>query len=67
MSINVDVSPVDDEEEALLLMFHHLKLAATYFEATPSVINDVPETFHTSAMWAWLQAMDDLYPREEAD
>ena len=63
MAINVDAQPVKVELEALFLMFHHLKLAATYFEATP--INfDLPNTFSQPAMRAWLDGMEKLYPED---
>lgn len=63
MAINVDVPPVEDEQAALVLMFHHLQLAATYFEATPTEIV-VPDTFSRSAITAWLGAMEALYPED---
>jgi len=64
MTIGVDVTPVEDEQEALLLMLHHLKLAAAYFEATPTTFG-VPEHFSTPAIRAWLGAMETLYPEED--
>lgn len=69
MTIGVDVPPVEHEQEALLLMFHHLKLAAAYFEATPLDIDlaDLPDVHSKTAMWRWLESMDALYPQEEAD
>jgi len=63
MTINVDVCPVEDEQEALFLMLHHLKLAATYFEATPTTF-DIPDTFSKPAMRAWLDGMEKLYPED---
>jgi len=67
MGLTVDVPPVDDEEAALTLMFHHLQLAAAYFEATPSPIEleDIPATFSAAPIWAWLLAMGALYPEDE--
>ena len=65
MAINVDVPPVSDEQAALALMFHHLRLAAAYFEATPSKIADVPEGFSAPAMFAWIEAMEDQDPQED--
>lgn len=67
MAINVAVPPVSDEQAALTLMFHHLQLAATYFEATPARIaySDVPEGFSEDAMRSWLTVMDGLYPQED--
>lgn len=67
MSIGISTTPVKDEQEALFLMFHHLQLAAAYFEATPTRIaySDVPETFSEDAMREWLSVMDGLYPQEE--
>ncbi len=66
MSINIDAPPVDNEQAALALMFHHLQLAAAYFEATPSEITNemVPEGHSRSAQFAWLAAMEALYPEE---
>ncbi len=67
MAINVDVPPVDDEQAALTLMFHHLQLAAAYFEATPSeiLVEDVPDVFSRGPIFAWLQGMEALYPEED--
>ena len=65
MATNIDAPPVADEQEALSLMFHHLYLAAAYFEAAPSNIDKCkPQTFSAPAIWAWLDAMDKLYPDE---
>lgn len=64
MAIGVDMPPVENEQEALVLMLHHLKLAAAYFEATPTVF-DVPEHFSSPAIWAWVVAMAALYPEED--
>lgn len=60
MPLGVDVSPVEHEDEALVLMLHHLKLAAAYFEATPTTI-EVPEHFSRDAMVAWLGVMEKQY------
>ncbi len=67
MTINVSAPPVENEQEALTLMFYHLQLAAMYFEATPEMISytDVPDTFTTAPMWQWLQSMDALYAEED--
>jgi hypothetical protein len=67
MGLTVDVPPVDDGEAALTLMFHHLQLAAAYFEATPSLIElkDIPATFSAAPIRAWLAAMEALYPEDE--
>ncbi len=64
MSIGVDVTPVEHEDEALVLMLHHLKLAAAYFEATPMGFS-VPEHFSRDAILAWVKAMEALYPENE--
>jgi hypothetical protein len=63
-TIGVDVPPVT-EQEAVAFMFHHLKLAAAYFEATPTEIR-TPDHFSASAMRMWLEAMESLYPEEIA-
>jgi hypothetical protein len=67
MSINVNVPPVEDEQAALALMFHHLALAAAYFEATPQDISvdDVPDVFSKTAIMWWLQGMEALYPGDD--
>lgn len=65
MSINVGGDPVENEQEALFLMLHHLRLAALYFEATPKVISSVPDTFSQHAIRAWLAEMEALYPEED--
>jgi len=61
MAIGIDITGVDDEQEALTFMFHHLKLAAAYFEATPKTF-DIPEHFSAAPMRAWAEAMEALYP-----
>lgn len=68
MSIGVDVPGVDSEQEAEVLLFHHLALAAAYFEATnPALIDRVPgNRFDTTAVRAWVVAMEALYPEDEA-
>lgn len=45
-------------------MLHHLRLAAAYFEATPTVIpvDAIADDFSYTAMAAWVKAMDALYP-----
>ena len=67
MTINVCAPPVENEQEALTLMFYHLQLAAMYFEATPVKIRytDIPDTFSRVPMWQWLQGMNSLYPEED--
>ena len=67
MTINVDIVPVEDEQEALVLMLHHLKLAAAYFEATPEDITreQVGDHFSATAIMWWLQGMEALYPEDE--
>ena len=65
MTIRIDIPPVDDEQEALVLMFHHLKMAAAYFEATPTSIGTVPDVHSAPAIRAWLEAMEGLYPEDE--
>lgn len=64
MTINVDIPPVEDEQEALYLMLYHLKLAAMYFEATPLEIT-IPETHSQCAIRSWLASMESLYSDEE--
>lgn len=59
--INIDLYPLEDAEEAAALMFHHLKIAAAYFEAMPLNVR-TPEHFSKPAMIAWLEAMEALYP-----
>ena len=63
-TINIH-APAVTEQEALAFMFHHLSLAATYFEATPTNIR-TPDCFSAPAMRVWLEAMEGLYPSEEA-
>jgi hypothetical protein len=69
MSAFVEAPSVEGlrEAEALFLMFHHLRLAAELFEATPENIGEtqLPETFSRPAMAAWLSAMEALYPEGE--
>ena len=67
MSINIDAPSVANEDEALLLMMHHLKIAAMYFEATPSSISVMDVTkgeFSQPAIIKWLSEMEKLYPEE---
>ena len=67
MSAFVEAPPVEGEAEALFLMFHHLRLAAELFEATPENVGEtqLPKTFSRPAMAAWLSAMEALYPEGE--
>lgn len=61
MSIGIDAFPVADEEEARVLMIHHLRLAAMYFEATPNDLRLPNDEFSSAAMIAWACAMEGLY------
>jgi hypothetical protein len=67
--INVDVCPVEDESEALLLMLHHLRLAAAYFEATPQNLTCrfLGEHFSQPAILSWIEAMEKLYPNDDGE
>ena len=70
MSINIDAPSVSNEEEAMFLMIHHLKMAAMYFEATPSSISVMDVTkdeFSQPAIIKWLSEMEKLYPEECTD
>ena len=60
MTIGIDVPPVDNEQEALALMFYHLKMAAAYFEASPTEI-ETPDTHSKYAIQAWLMQMEAMY------
>lgn len=64
MAINIDIMSVSDEDEALTLMLHHLRLAASYFEATPDPIptSAWQDDFSAPAISKWVQEMDSLYP-----
>jgi hypothetical protein len=62
MSVYVSAPPVENEQEALTLMFHHLELAAAYFEETPRAISPIPDTHSRPAVCAWLAEMEALYP-----
>jgi hypothetical protein len=64
MAIYVDAPLVKNEQEALFLMFHHLELAAAYFEAAPAAVQ-VADVFSHAAICPWLQEMDSLYTRDE--
>lgn len=62
--MRVDAPPAANETEALFLMLYHLRMAATYFEATP---RKFPHTFahgefSKGAMEAWVSEMEGLYP-----
>ena len=63
--INVDVAGVKDGSEAKTLMFHHLALAASYFEAAGCADKPakVPDHFSRVAMKAWLLEMEAIYKR----
>lgn len=54
---------VADEQEALFLMLHHLRLAATYFELVPEVVppDFAGETHDALAINAWFSAMEAIY------
>ena len=60
--MNIDAPSVADEDEAVVLMLHHLRLAAAYFEATPKAITLDFEDFSQPAIVAWIAAMEALYP-----
>ena len=60
--MNIEAPPVADENEAALLMFHHLRLAAAYFEAAPKDITVDSIHFSLPAIVAWISAMEALYP-----
>lgn len=64
MVINVDAPPVENEQEALTLMIYHLRMAAMYFEATPTIIpiDTIANDFSLTAMADWIKAMEALYP-----
>lgn len=66
MSIGVDAPRVEDGEEAERLLFHHLKLAAMYFEATNTDLGErLPaDEFSLPAIKAWVEQMEALYPEE---
>ena len=69
MTINIDAPSVKDEQEALGLMIYHLKMAATYFEATPSSISVMDVTageFSQRPMIKWMGEMEKLYPEEDS-
>lgn len=66
MSIGVDAPRVETGAEAEMLMIHHLKLAAMYFEATDERVGErVPtDDFSSKAMAAWVASMEELYPED---
>lgn len=55
-----------DQYEGLYLMLYHLRMAALYFEATPTEIEhkSIALEFSYPAMRAWLAAMETLYPED---
>ena len=64
--MNIDSPTVENEIEALFLMTYHLRMAAAYFEATPT---DRPHAFahgefSKPAIEAWLAQMEALYPED---
>lgn len=63
MNINIHV---ENEQEALTLMLYHLRLAAAYFETTPTVIPvaAIADEFSYNAICAWIVAMEALYPED---
>lgn len=64
--MNIDAPPVNDGTEALVLMLHHLRLAAMYFEATPEEYphSYCDEDFSRPAIRAWVTNMEALYPKD---
>ena len=64
--MNIDAPQVRDETEAMVLMEHHLQLAAAYFEATPEKFpHSFPaDQFSRPAMVAWIKVMESLYPKD---
>jgi hypothetical protein len=64
----IDGLQVRDETEAMVLMLHHLKLAARYFEATPTTYphSFLDEEFSAPAVAAWLVEMERLYPEVQS-
>lgn len=64
MAIHIDLVPVENEQEGLALMMHHLQLAAAYFEAAPLGLQSryLGEHHSMPAIKVWIQAMDELYP-----
>lgn len=66
MSIGVDAPRVESAAEAELLLLHHLRLAAMYFEATDNNLAErLPgEDFSSPAMLAWAASMEALYPED---
>lgn len=56
---------VKNSKEAEVLMIHHLRLAASFFEATDVALNLPQDDFTHSAMSAWVNAMEALYPDGE--
>lgn len=65
-TIGVDCPPVTDSAEAEFLTFYHLKMAATYFEATDLNLGErLPaDEFSFPAMRAWAASMEALYPED---
>lgn len=66
MSIGIDAPRVENAAEAETLLFHHLRLAAMYFEATDeNLTRRVPSgEFSAPAMTEWVAAMEKLYPED---
>ena len=73
MSLNIDAYPVENEQEALVLMTHHLQLAAAYFEATPENKDEVIEylvnhfnPMHITAVTQFFGVLDGTYETLDA-
>lgn len=63
--ILLDMPSVSGEQEAEALMLYHLKMAATYFEATGLSIKIPEDEFSATAIQQWVLAMEALYPEDE--
>lgn len=64
--MHIDAPDVANETEAVFLMLYHLRMAAALFEATPETYphNFAHDEFSKPAIWAWLAAMEALYPKD---
>ncbi len=64
MALHTGSIPLSDGQEAIYLMFYHLRIAALLFEAT-DLNPEIPTgEFSAPAMRAWLEQMEALYPEE---